>query len=355
VLWRPYLYSEVGNYISKIAAGGAVMVFFSISGYMIMNSIYRNISTYSFREFNHKKYLIDRLVRLYPPLLFSSLLVLLIFLTVQTLDLNGKTSFSMGGGEVFHHVVERFELNLSEFFGSLLFLHNISDVIKTPSINGPLWSLSHEFWFYVIAMLITMFLIGRSYIALLLLVLMFTFLLFSDQAGAFFSGFLVWCSGAAVALMHQNNIITKNKFAVLLIFLLSIVLIVNTYLFDSIQVMKVFKLYSMGLLYSCFAAVFIAFFSTKKYYINNLLIKYFSKSSAYSYTLYIVHWPIFLLALSLLQEQIDIDYYNLTIVTILSVFLVLLLSMKMSVYVENKKNIMNLLARLGWLRRQPRF
>lgn len=84
----PFIYSQVG------AIG--VMVFFVLSGFLIAYSIANNLTKNKFERFSAKKYFKSRLRRLYPPLIFSQVLVLLVFGVLNFFELNSAVFLQLG-------------------------------------------------------------------------------------------------------------------------------------------------------------------------------------------------------------------------------------------------------------------
>tara|TARA_B110000211_G_C13881210_1_gene465208 strand:+ start:245 stop:736 length:492 start_codon:yes stop_codon:yes gene_type:complete len=66
--------------ILYICAVNAVMAFFVLSGYFITTSIYRNASELQFKDFHFIPFAKDKLIRLYPPLVFSFIIVFLVYM-----------------------------------------------------------------------------------------------------------------------------------------------------------------------------------------------------------------------------------------------------------------------------------
>jgi peptidoglycan/LPS O-acetylase OafA/YrhL len=111
-------------------AHGSVIIFFVLSGYVI------TYSTLSRRR-SIKSYAVARLSRLY------SVLLPALFLTfvLQTIGMAvGPALYTrLGRGDM----TERYLLTLG-------FLQNIWQFSASPSSNNPAWSLSYEFWYYVL-------------------------------------------------------------------------------------------------------------------------------------------------------------------------------------------------------------
>lgn len=236
LLVQPSFENKWLNLIFYNAAGYAVMIFFLLSGYMISMSLYRNISDNHFTAFNFKKFFYARLLRLYPPLILAFLIMLSVFLITDFFNIN-----FVNGNEVYLSR-DAFKLD-SGMFASLLFMQNIfRHIFPQPCLNGPLWSLSFEFWFYMIGAAIIGIMFDKHNIKKYLIpfvILGVTFLIFG-KTKSFLLGFLIWTLGALLAVVHQNpNLINKFKtkkwfickrIAIVLIPLLWL-LTINKYLF----------------------------------------------------------------------------------------------------------------------------
>ncbi|WP_168735838.1 acyltransferase family protein [Cohnella fermenti] len=146
-------YSELANpawYLKPLYAISslghqAVMVFFVLSGMLISANVMKLVEK---GRWSWSGYLLHRLTRLYVVLLPALLLGLL-------WDHAGASAY--GGTGVYEGLPEdRFILDYSsadlltstEFLGNLLFLQGIA--VAHFGSNGPLWSLSFEFWYYIL-------------------------------------------------------------------------------------------------------------------------------------------------------------------------------------------------------------
>jgi peptidoglycan/LPS O-acetylase OafA/YrhL len=177
----------------------AVMVFFVLSGFFISSSILRNLGagTWSWRDYG-----IDRAVRLYVVLIPALLLGL--FWDTLGLRLFNSGGIYSGVLHPFGHLIPRETLNWTSFLGNAFFLQTRF----TPSFgsNVPLWSLSIEFWYYLLfPALVCLILAARrraTAAALCHLILAAAALwVLADWA----LGFLVWLSGCAIALSPRRQ------------------------------------------------------------------------------------------------------------------------------------------------------
>ncbi len=124
----------------------AVMIFFVLSGFFITRSI---IIDDRMRGFSWPVYLIKRLSRLWIVLL--PCLVLTLLWDSTGTSLNG-VKFYTGQLYTIYNSGPNLEtggdhLGLSAFLGNLFFLQMI--VVPIFGSNGPLWSLTNEFWYYL--------------------------------------------------------------------------------------------------------------------------------------------------------------------------------------------------------------
>lgn len=110
----------------------AVMVFFVLSGFFISNSVIKSLDKWSW-----KYYFVNRLTRLYIVLIPALLITLL-------LDFVGMYFFDYSFFP--HNMSER--INLDVFIGNILFLQGFETTVF--GSNDPLWSLSYEFWYYLL-------------------------------------------------------------------------------------------------------------------------------------------------------------------------------------------------------------
>jgi peptidoglycan/LPS O-acetylase OafA/YrhL len=111
-------------------AHAAVVIFFVLSGYVI------SFSTDN-KNRGHLQYIQARLSRLYSVVLPGLLITAIAELLVENLD-NGLYESVIRGNSLPRYLITGAFLNEIWFFSA------------TPPINGPLWSLGYEFWYYVI-------------------------------------------------------------------------------------------------------------------------------------------------------------------------------------------------------------
>jgi len=181
----------------------SVMVFFVLSGFFITRSIVADGRSLGF---SWPVYMIKRLSRLWIVLLPCLLLTLAWdnlgiilsgtkFYTGELYSIyNSGPSVEDGGAH----------LDSSTFFGNLLFLQTI--IVPIFGSNGPLWSLSNEFWYYVLFPLIF---IGAAQknkpLIAIVSFLAFVAVCFFIGQYILLSG-LIWLGGAIVYIAYEREL-----------------------------------------------------------------------------------------------------------------------------------------------------
>lgn len=132
--------------IAETVARHAVLVFFLLSGHLITQSIVANLRRNG--ELDVVSYLSARLARIYPPLIGSILVVLAVWAVIHGLGLHGSVSYRTPGD--LYVAREAFAVTASDVMNALLIRGGMLEA------NGPLWTLYIEARLYVAAMLIAM-------------------------------------------------------------------------------------------------------------------------------------------------------------------------------------------------------
>ena len=141
-------------YIGHYAARAAVIYFFVLSGYLVGMSVLNSIhdGRWSWRE-----YLLNRLTRLYVVLAPALLLTAALDWIGRTHPASRWAYFNDPSETGFTTV--HFD-TFRNFFGSLFFLQNIHT--GWFGSNLPLWSLSCEFWYYIVFPVIALTILRRK-------------------------------------------------------------------------------------------------------------------------------------------------------------------------------------------------
>lgn len=276
-----------------IAARHAVLVFFLLSGYLITASIRANIRKNG--RFVAIDYLTARITRIYPPLVGAILLSLLVLGAIHGFDLTAHYGLPTD----LYVAREAFTISPKDVALALVMQNGMLVA------DGPLWSLYMEFHLYVLAMLMVMGGWWRLVAAVL-----FAFWTGINHDFAFFA--LVWAAGAAIAM----GLRVPGWIALLA---------VGT----SIAAPP------MGYLAQTLACVGYAWlmFSTREWAVP----KWITATSDYSYSLYVIHFPLLMLALSCTQEWMGSSWQRTVLVAGLCVPIALLTAHYFARVFENQK------------------
>jgi peptidoglycan/LPS O-acetylase OafA/YrhL len=253
----------------------AVMVFFVLSGYFISASI---ITSMQKGDWSWKEYLIKRFVRLWI-VLIPALVLTYIWAVIQV-HLFGNTP-------IFYGV-----LNVKTLLGNIFFTQDI--LVKQYGLNGPLWSLTYEFWYYILfpcALLV--FYSKKKTTKIFYLVIFISIGLFVGKQIMLY--FIIWLLGALIAVVkpYKFKKSTANYFV---LFVLTAVAAASTKglytLYDSqISWMNPYFIpdLSVGVAFTLLIYWVISLFGTKNS-IGRLAIS--KELAGFSYTLYLVHYPL---------------------------------------------------------------
>jgi peptidoglycan/LPS O-acetylase OafA/YrhL len=334
--------------IWTLLASYSVMAFFIISGFVISISIMRNVQRNG--VFKEREFLIKRFNRLYPPLILSLVMIIGIFYLAQALNLHGSEAFYIQGD--YEVIREKISLEWKPIFASLVFIQDIFPGLWSPSLNGALWSLSYEFWFYVIAMSVTSWIINKrlTWGGLLTIGVIIPIVYFNNVN--FFTFLCTWGSGVFWALLYvrRKSLGQRIKVYTLPIFLglLAILLIIlaqNNFWpvlhpYRNFLTMSVQTLISwLGMLILLHVCLRLEGSSFKFLGANRL--------APFSYTLYLIHFPLLLLGFSLTHEWIhDLGWiYNL-IVGLLFGVVVIFISKSLAGWIEDKSLVRRIVQRM---------
>jgi peptidoglycan/LPS O-acetylase OafA/YrhL len=174
----------------------AVIVFFVLSGYFIGTSVCDSVDAC---RWSWRAYLVNRLTRLQ--------LVLLPALTLGAIwdqlgmRLPQAASFYYGGLYKYYVPSVAQRSTVPVFFGNLFFLQSV--VSPVFGSNGPLWSLSYEFWYYILFPALMLAAVSWMGVRHRVLYLCFALLVFWFVGPAISLYFLIWLAGAAVGRLRR--------------------------------------------------------------------------------------------------------------------------------------------------------
>ncbi|WP_320745663.1 acyltransferase family protein [Enterobacter cloacae] len=307
--YHPEYYRAVG-----LVAQASVMIFFVMSGFLIGVSIQNNISKNG--GFSMSTYAISRFRRIYPPLVLSLIIILLMAVIAPYVFESGAQRFATASDEfikgrgIFYWP--------SQIFSVLTFTNGL--LPQGTPFNTPLWSLPFEAWYYVLAALL--FTKKPFYIAL-------AFILAYAISGAnikFMIFGAVWFAGLGLSLVDIKGKVHTVAACIL-------TAITSWFAFAHGA-----KFIATGGDYTMFNMWFgLAFASLTYLFIlcMNVRINIIPSSSKYSYTLYIIHYPIIMFMIGIFESMVIGGFYSSLMIAVCATVIFMALAYKASQYVEN--------------------
>lgn len=251
-------------------AGYAVMAFFAISGFFIHKSLTRCFNG----NFDWRSFLHARASRILPPFVACLLLTITLWNLAPFLFASGSHSFLTPIGN-------RTDFSLDGLWQTAIFLNGFP--APTLSANGPLWSLTYEVWYYVIAGLVA---IGctRKKTGLIAIPVIVALVSINKY---FAIKALVWVGGFCISLMHSNQRLPRIPHAPIWILPLSLLFIV--FLIPDAMLGR-FNRFS-ELIFGAYMCYHMARILKQDTLPTTQLLVW---SGKFSYTLYVFHFPILL-------------------------------------------------------------
>ena len=275
----------------------AVIVFFLLSGYLVGGNEILNLAE---KKLNFRNYFFNRITRLW--IVLMPALLWTFVLNAFTCRNSRITLYCSADSALASHaeVPPLFSQNFSDFISNAFFLQPFKGTQWGG--NGPLWSLSYEFWYYMVFFSILSILsyllnqkISFGLIPNLLVLFVASRILYLDWL---ILG-IIWLSGALVAYFLKVDFVVKYirkyqtpitiKFILLTLFLILPALI-------CLRVMPRIVSFPIAIL---LLATSLAF--TQDQYaiqLNSRWRRTIVKGSEYSFSLYLIHFPLIALVTS---------------------------------------------------------
>jgi peptidoglycan/LPS O-acetylase OafA/YrhL len=268
----------------------AVIVFFVLSGFFVGGSVLRKKANFKWID-----YVISRLSRLWivliPALVLTFIIDQLIVLVSPEI-LNGSFYSLWGSGPSLHTAYSN---DMVTFFGNVFFLQNIlTPVFGT---NYPIWSLSNEFWYYILFPLCA-YAAGKCYnshkprLFLRVVATLIALTLFLWLPSGIQSGYFIWLLGVIIYLVHDR---LNKTTPILLVFSAGAFLGALAYSKSiALQGMLTISgdvIVGLGFSVFCLAMVNLPTPTNR----NVSLIRIVRGLSEFSYSLYLTHFPFVIL------------------------------------------------------------
>ena len=295
----------------------AVQFFFILSGFIFFMFYRERILE---GVINFKNFIILRLTRLYPLHLLTLILVLII-----------QFFYNQSYSEYFIYKNN----NLENFIAHFLLIQEWGLIGETASYNGPSWSISVEFFLYIIFFLISIFFIKNIFQSLITIIfsLLIYFFLQPVLNNLILGLLLFYIGGFTFFFYTYLKKFYKKKFFILILIIIDIMVFgrfLNEFFLNfqnSIEFLIGNKLFI--LLFFIKFPLLIINLSILQLYKNNLG-KNIKLLGDISYTIYLVHFPIQLLFAFVIKKMLIIDFNSpfFFLIYVSTVFLVSILIYK---------------------------
>ena len=341
--------------LTSLLATHAVTMFFIVSGFMIYVSALRHRNADgSFRSAGFAE---ARILRIYPPLVAAIVITILVYLTIQFLDLHGRESFRLGG-ELFV-ARERATLEWSALPSTFFLLYGAIPWAPPPiNMDGPLWTLSYEWWFYILILLSARLWNGWSFSTSLPLAAVGLMLLYGRNA-LFLWFFLIWLSGFWLGHIYVKGQLFTDKFwpraaalavsALIMMFVMGRGHLVSDLLnpFDTSSAQRMMVI--VGVFLTLVVSILIRWVTSSDVRIPKAI----SGLAPFSYTLYVVHYPLLLLSFSLLHPLLHNRDWMISLIAVSAVLApITYIASKVALLVENRKLLSYFVRRTHWLQQK---
>jgi peptidoglycan/LPS O-acetylase OafA/YrhL len=272
-----------------------------ISGFVIQLS-------YRKKPISFFKYFKKRFFRIYPLFLVSIILV------------------------VGYKFTEGLPMEIKTLVGNLIMLQDMSS-LKPGTIvatygNSALWSLSYEWWFYILFIPICSFKNKNTVAIIIVGISALLYFMYPIQIFRWLMYFGIWWSGVMLANFYLDkelnfkNIFTKIIVPVLILPSLFLIFKGLTTTFDSIGVYPVLEIRHFA---SAILFILIAFIWKKTHWLGYNFFKPLEQIAPFSYGLYVLHLPLIMIFDPILSNYIDNGFIKFIILGSLVVLISFLL------------------------------
>jgi hypothetical protein len=286
--------------VSRLFLGlgsSAVLVFFFLSGYLVGGNEIVNLIG---KRLNFSHYIFNRLTRLWIVLL-PALLATFAF-NAFTCRNARDSLYCMADSALASHaeIPPQFSQELSDLISNVFFLQPFTGTQWGG--NGPLWSLSYEFWYYMVffsIISVVSYLLKReiSFSLILHLLILFVASRVLDLDWLILG--IIWLSGALVAnFLKLDSLVTftrKYQKPIALKF----TLLTITFILPALICLRLFpRIYSFPLAILLLTITLSLTQNDEAIQSDGRLQKTIVRGSEYSFSLYLTHFPLIALATS---------------------------------------------------------
>jgi peptidoglycan/LPS O-acetylase OafA/YrhL len=272
----------------------AVILFFVLSGYFIGTSVCELVGT---RRWSWRIYLINRLTRL--QLVLLPALFLGALWDQLGMRLPQAVSFYYGGLYKYYPPSVAQRSTTPVFLGNLFFLQSVTSPVF--GSNGPLWSLSYEFWYYILFPVLILAAASWVHVRSRCLYVGMTLLL------AWFIGpqisiyFLIWLMGALIGRLPHTSW-PESPRVMALVSMLAGLPFAMALAWNRVHPL-VSEIGSDFMIGACFALWLYVLIQGSRVDVSPAYSKTARTLAGFSYTLYLTHFPVLLLLRGLLDPR----------------------------------------------------
>lgn len=309
-------------YYVGLISQSSVMLFFILSGILIGVSVQNNMSRNS-GKLNYAEYVKQRLIRIYPPLVFTLILtaIMSFFVTCIFMDSSGfKTP---------HQYAKNYSFifNPMEYISTLTFTNNFT--ANQIASNAVLWSLPFEVWFYALAAVI----MTRNFISILL-AFMFVLLLQDVNIKTLFYASIWFVSFFASFFVFDSK--RKNTPYMLHMVLLALLAyFIFQHNLNTVKPNHQLNLYcAIGIV-----MIYVIYYAIR----FDLKFSLFKECADFSYTLYLTHFPILFFAMYIAWNLKLNDISSLLVLSVLAPIPCILFAKSAACFCENKRWVSELI------------
>ena len=301
VFLLPYFgFGSPSHVVTGLLATHAVTAFFVASGFMICISVFRHRNEDG--TFRARAFAEARILRIYPPLIAAILLTIGVYLVITGFQLHGTESYRLGG-EI-DVARERATLEWSLLPSTFFLLYGTFANAPAPiNMDGPLWTLGFEWWFYVLAFVFARLWNGLTLSTIVPFVAGVCIVLTNHDV--FFVWFLViWLGGFVLGGAYLSGALFRLSWrgvALLAFSVIATAAIVGRK-FLIVDLLDPFGSPHGKRIWACVGLLIaVGIASAIRARWDWRIPGWITGLSAFSYTLYVVHYPLLLLAYSLLH------------------------------------------------------
>jgi peptidoglycan/LPS O-acetylase OafA/YrhL len=285
-------YNSCISQVTGLAATYAVNIFFVLSGFMIALSAIRHRTPQGSFEF--LEFFKSRAYRLLPPYYAAVFLSISFVFFINVTGLYGAQTYRLPGD--IDIVRESAFVNRGDLIWSAtLFYGVIDNVGRSLYFNGPLWSLSIEWWLYVLCAVGTYAWLNRNLAARIGFALALVGLfIWGDPVFLKFG--TVWLCAFAMGLSIAQGYRISIRHTLLAAGVCAVAMVAFSYgqLWQSLLDRSAPTIVGSGI-----AMAFYMAWRSSEVQNAGPIVRLLSASAGWSYTLYLIHFPIMMLGFSL--------------------------------------------------------